>query len=97
MIFKKSFRFITLVENSSLERKLIQGYVKRLRIEYLLKNSDITCEGRFIPLNFISSHFDKLSQMVGDGNFYTGGQSKDICKTIYAGDLTVSQAQYVVW
>ena len=59
-----------MVKNSSLERRPIQGYVKRLRIEYLLKNSDLTCEGRFIPLNFISSHLDKLSQMLRDGNFY---------------------------
>ena len=57
-----------MVENSSLERKLIQGYVKRLRNKYLLKNIHLTCEEKFIPFDFISSHFDKLSQMVGDFN-----------------------------
>ena len=55
-----------MVENSSLERKLIQGYVKRLRIEYLIKNIHITCEKSFIPSKYISLHFEKLSQMVGD-------------------------------
>ena len=45
----------------------------------LLKNADLTCEGRFIPLNFISSHFDKLSQMLEDGNFHvmSRNSSKD--------------------
>ena len=58
-----------MVKNSNLEERLIKGYVKRLRNEYLLKNIRLTCEKKFIPLNFISSHFDKLSQKVGDGNF----------------------------
>ena len=53
-----------MVENS--ERRLIQGYVERLRIEYLIQNIHLTCDGGFIPLNFISLHFEKLSQMVGD-------------------------------
>ena len=63
------FRFINLVKNSNLEKRLMKGYVKRLRNKYLLKNIHLTCEKNFIPLNFISSHFDKLSQKVGDGNF----------------------------
>ena len=60
------FRFINLVEISSLESKLIQVYVKRLRIEYLIQNIDLTCESSFIPSKYISLHFEKLSQMVGD-------------------------------
>ena len=60
-----------MVENSSLEKKLIQGYVKRLRIEYLIKNIHVTCTKSFIPSKYISLHFEKLSQMVGDTrNFY---------------------------
>ena len=57
-----------MVENSSLERKLIQEYVLRLRIEYLIQNTDLTCEKSFIPSKYISLHFEKLSQMVGDRN-----------------------------
>ena len=62
------FRFINLVENSSLERRLIKGYVKRLRDEYLIKNIGLPCEitnRNFIPFNFVTLHFEKLSQMVG--------------------------------
>ena len=55
-----------MVINSSLERGLIKGYVKRLRIEYLMKNNDLNCEGSFIPLKIIFFHFEKLSKMVGD-------------------------------
>ena len=55
-----------MVENSSLERKLIQGYVKRLRIEYLIKNTYLTCENSFIPLKIITFNFEKLSKTVGD-------------------------------
>ena len=67
MYFSLNFlRFINLVQNSSLERKPIKDYAKSLRIEYLIKNSDLTCEKSFIPLNFIPLHFEKLSQMVGN-------------------------------
>ena len=59
-----------MVEGSSLDRKLIQGYVKRLRIEYLMKNIDLTCEKSFIPLKIITVHFEKLSKMVGDKSSY---------------------------
>ena len=57
-----------MVKNSNSEKKLIQGYVKRLRNEYLLTNIHIACEKMFIRSDLISLHFDKLSQMVGDGN-----------------------------
>ena len=56
------------MENSSLEKELIWSYVKTLRIEYLLKNTELTCEktsDKFISLEYISTHFDKLSKMVG--------------------------------
>ncbi len=67
-----------MVTNSKLEKRLIQGYVKRLRNEYLLKNVDLTCEGKFIP-SYTSLHFEKLSQMVGERNFDVIGRnsSKD--------------------
>ena len=55
-----------MVENSSLDRKLIRDYVKRLRIEYLIKNTDLKCEESFIPSKYISLHFEKLSKMVED-------------------------------
>ena len=55
-----------MVENSSLERRLIKDYIQRLRIEYLIKNVDLNCKQSFIPLNFISLHFEKLLQMVGE-------------------------------
>ena len=61
------FRFINLV-NSNSEKRLIQGYVKRLRNKYLLKNIHLPCEGKFIRQDFISFHYDDLSQMVGDFN-----------------------------
>ena len=44
----------------------MRDYVKRLRIEYLIKNIDLTCKNSFVPLNLISSNFEKLSQMVGN-------------------------------
>ena len=59
------FRFINLVENSSLEKAEISSYVKRLRIEYLIKYINIGCEKSFIPLQNILSNFEHLSQMVG--------------------------------
>ena len=59
------FRFINLVENSSLEKAVISSYVKRLRIEFLLKHIDIGCEKSFIPLQNILNNFEHLSQMVG--------------------------------
>ena len=55
-----------MVEGSSLERKIIQDYVIRLRTEYLDKNIHKTCEKSFIPAENISLNFVKLSQMVGD-------------------------------
>ena len=57
-----------MVINSNSEKRLIQDYVKHLRKEYLLKNIHLPCDEKFIPSNFISSHFDKLSQMVGERN-----------------------------
>ena len=63
------FRFIDLVTNSNSEKKLIQDNVKRLRNEYLLKNIHLNCERKFVPLDFITLHFERLSQMVGDTNF----------------------------
>ena len=59
------FRFIDLVTNSNSEKRLIQDCVKRLRKKYLLKNVNLQCESKMIPLSFISSHFERLSKMVG--------------------------------
>ena len=57
-----------MVTNSNSEKRLIQGYVKHLRVEYLLKNIHLTCEKtnkKFIPLKNIATLFEKLSKMVG--------------------------------
>ena len=40
------------------------SYVRRLRIEYLIKHTDLTCEKAFIPLQNILNNFEKLSQMI---------------------------------
>ena len=71
-----------MVKNSSLERKLIQGYVKRLRIKYLIENADLTCEERFIPFKRIPILFEKLSKMVGDKIF-----SHEINKNLSRSDI----------
>ena len=55
-----------MIGNSILEKKIIWSYVKRLRIEYLIKNADLPCENKFIPLQNISINFENLAQMVGD-------------------------------
>ena len=44
---------------------VILSYVKLLRIEYLIKHTDLTCEKAFIPLQNIFNNFENLSQMVG--------------------------------
>ena len=54
-----------MVENTSLERKVILSYVKHLRMEYLIKHTDLTCEKAFIPLQNILTNFENLSQMIG--------------------------------
>ena len=56
-----------MVTNSNSEKRLIQGYVKHLRVEYLLKNIQLTCEKtnkKFILLKSIATNFEKLSKMV---------------------------------
>ena len=40
------------------------SYVKRLRIEYLIKHTDLICEKVFIPLQNILNNFENLSQMI---------------------------------
>ena len=55
-----------MVENSSLEKKVIQSYVKRIRIEYLIKNTERFCENGFLSTQNILTNFENLSQMVGD-------------------------------
>ena len=54
-----------MVESSSLEINLIWSHVKHLRIEYLTKNIDLTCEHNLIPLQNILINFENLSQLVG--------------------------------
>ena len=75
------FRFINLVENSSLEKAVISSYVKRLRIEYLIQHIDISCEGTFIPLKNILTNFENLSQMVGVNN------SQEVNRSLTQSDL----------
>ena len=54
-----------MVENSSLERKVILSHVKSLRIEYLIKHTILSCEGAFIPQQNILNNFQKMSQLFG--------------------------------
>ena len=78
-----------MVENSSLERQLIKGYVKRLRMEYLMKNIDLNCEKSFIPLKIIIFHFEKLSKMVGDKS------SHEINKNLLRSDLNSAAEMFI--
>ena len=58
-----------MVKNSSLEKKKISTFVKRLRIEYLMINADLTCYEpyvAFVPLPNIEINFEKFSQLIGD-------------------------------
>ena len=79
-----------MVQNSSLERKLIKDYVKRLRIEYLIKNIDLTCEKSFIPLKFLNLHFEKLSQMIGDTK-----SSYEINRNLSKNDLNLATNMFI--
>ena len=75
------YRFINLVENTSLERKVILSHVKSLRIEYLIKHTILNCEGAFIPLQNILDNFQKLSQLFG-GKF-----SEEISRKLSKNDI----------
>ena len=79
-----------MVGNSILEKKLIWSYVKRLRIEYLIKNIHITCEKSFIPSKYISLHFEKLSQMVGDTR-----SSYEINRNLSRNDLNSAAEMFI--
>ena len=57
-----------MVESSNLEKKVLLSYVKHLRIEYLTKHTELTCEKAFIPLQNIVNNFENLSKMVGVQN-----------------------------
>ena len=57
-----------MVDNSSLEKKEIVSFVKRLRTEYLIKHTDLACEKAFIPLQNIVNNFENLSKIIGDNN-----------------------------
>ena len=70
-----------MVENSSLERKVILSHVKRLRIEYLIKHADLTCDKAFIPLQNILNNFEKLSQR------FRGKFSIEISKKLSKNDI----------
>ena len=54
-----------MVENSSLQKKVMLSYVKHLRNEYLIKHTDLTCEDAFIPQQHILKNFKNLSQIIG--------------------------------
>ena len=45
--------------------KEIRSHVKTLRIQYLMKNSDLKCQDNFIPQKNILDNLDILSQMIG--------------------------------
>ena len=78
-----------MVTNANSEKRLIQDYVKRLRIEYLLKNIHLTCEEKLIPSNYISLHFDKLSEMVGERNF------EEIRRNLSKDDINVGAEMFI--
>ena len=56
-----------MVQSSSLDKKLIWTYVKHLKIKYLIKNIDLTCEftENFIPLDNMKINLVSLSKMIG--------------------------------
>ena len=85
------FRFINLV-NSNSEKRLIQGYVKRLRNKYLLKNIHLTCEGKFIRQDFISFHYDELSKMFGDFN---DTNFDEVSKTLSKDDINFGAEMFM--
>ena len=70
-----------MVENSNLEKTEISNYVKRLRIEYLVKHIDLSCDKTFIPLQNILNNFENLSQMVGIVN------SQEISRNLSKSDI----------
>ena len=55
-----------MVKHSSLHKRLISSFVKRLRFEYLIKNINLTCYSNFIPLENIARNIENLSQLVAD-------------------------------
>ena len=63
--------------------------MKRLRIEYLIKNIDLTCENSFIPLKIIISHFENLSKMVG------GKSSHEINRNLSRSDINSAAEMFV--
>ena len=78
-----------MVENSSLEMKVILSYVKRLRIEYLIKHTDLTCEKAFIPLQNIINNFENLSKMVGIHN------SQEITKNSSRRNIDIAAEMFI--
>ena len=78
-----------MVENSSLEKKLIWIYVKRLRTEYLIKNTDLTCEKNFIPLKNILENFENLSKMVSEEN------SQEISRNLSRSDINFGAEMFI--
>ena len=83
-------RFVNLVERSSLQKKLIWSYVKRLRIEYLIKNTDITCEKNFIPLENILKNVNSFSKMVRDEN------SQEISRNLSRREINFGAKMFIV-
>ena len=48
------------------EKEKVWGYIKSLRIDYLIHNIDLTCERNFIPSQNIFENVENLTQMFGD-------------------------------
>ena len=82
-------RFINLVENSSLEKNVIMSYVNHLRIKYLIKYTDLTCEMGFIPMKHILINFENLSQLVGVQS------PQDISKNLSRSNLNVCGEMFI--
>ena len=80
-----------MVENSRLERRLIQGYVRRLRMQYLQYPYyyRAPCETGFLGHDFISHHYEELSQMIGKNG------SQEINRNLSKNDINIGAKMFV--
>ena len=69
IFFTELFRFVNAVANSELGNKVIWEHIKNIRLDYLMKSTDLKCENSFIPQQNILSNFDKISQILATKSF----------------------------
>ena len=48
-----------------MNREVIWSKIKTIRNDYLVRNSDLTCENSFIPMQNVINNYEKLSQFIG--------------------------------